>query len=117
MTIEVSVQSLLAIGLPTLVALGGSLWGVLWWAARHYFCLRSQFEAAQDSMQAQHHQHVERLASLEARMDKLPTNEQMEGLRGDIRALSAQLEGLATLQQHMSRQVELLNGFLLEHRA
>lgn len=41
----------------------------------------------------------------------------MADLRGDFRALSAQISGMAAVQTSMARQVEMLNQFLLERRA
>lgn len=116
MMIEFSLSTLLGLGVPTFLALGGAMWGTIWWAVRHYFVRRTEFDQAVMERNGHFSRQDARLASLEARMDELPTSEQLAGLRGDFRALGAQMDGLAAAQQAMNRQIEMLNRFLLERR-
>ena len=97
--------------------LGGAVGGALWWAVQHYFVRRDEFEAAVRTRDEHFGRQEARMTTLEAHLAALPSAEQMADLRGDFRALSAQISGMAAVQTSMARQVEMLNQFLLERRA
>lgn len=113
MMVELTWQSLLGLGIPCSLALGGALW----WAVQHYFVRRDEFEAAERARDEHRRRQDARMSTLEAHLAALPSAEQMADLRGDFRALSAQISGMAAVQTSMARQVEMLNQFLLERRA
>lgn len=117
MMVELTWQSLLGLGIPCFFALGGAVGGALWWAVQHYFVRRDEFEAAVRTRDEHFGRQEARMTTLEAHLAALPSAEQMADLRGDFRALSAQISGMAAVQTSMARQVEMLNQFLLERRA
>lgn len=94
-----------------------ALGGAGWWCVCHFFVPRKIFDQHQEEAERSRRRLDERIQAMEARLEALPTSEQMAGLRGDFRALGAQMKGLADAQQAMSRQIETLTRFLLEHRA
>ena len=117
MMVKLTWQSLLGLGIPCFLALGGAVGGALWWAVQHYFVRRDEFEAAERARDEHRRRQDARMSTLEAHLAALPSAEQMADLRGDFRALSAQISGMAAVQTSMARQVEMLNQFLLERRA
>ena len=117
MMVELTWQSLLGLGIPCFLALGGAVGGALWWAVQHYFVRRDEFDAAVHTRDEYFRRQEARMTTLEAHLASLPSAEQMADLRGDFRALSAQISGMAAVQTSMARQVEMLNQFLLERRA
>ena len=117
MMVELTWQSLLGLGIPCSLALGGAVGGALWWAVQHYFVRRDEFEATERARDEHRRRQDARMSTLEAHLAALPSAEQIADPRGDFRALSAQISGMAAVQTSMARQVEMLNQFLLERRA
>lgn len=117
MMVELTWQTLAGLGVPSVLGIGAAMMGVLWWAAKHYFVRRDEFDRAVRERNEHFAQADIRMTAIESRLDDLPTAEQLAGLRGDFRALSTQMDGLATAQQTMSRQLETLTRFLLEHKS
>lgn len=99
-----------------LAGLATALGGAGWWCVCHFFVPRKIFDQHQEEAEQSRRRLAERIQAMETRLEALPTSEQMAGLRGDFRALGAQMKSLADAQQTMSRQIETLTRFLLEHR-
>lgn len=100
-----------------LTGLVTALGGAGWWCVCHFFVPRKVFDQHQEEAEQSRRRLAERIQAMEARLEALPTSEQVAGLRGDFRTLGAQIKGLAEAQQTMSRQIETLTRFLLERKA
>jgi len=58
-----------------------------------------------------------KIQALEDHVAHMPTDKEMETLRGDLQSIEAQLEGQRDLLKRVERQTSLIHEHLLNHRA
>lgn len=98
------------------VALG---WTVFMFLAQRSKATKEQIHALREAHDKRLDNHAERLTRTEERIVHLPTNTALSeltarvgDLHGDLKALTAKLEGWEKVAEMMGRQIELMDQFL-----
>lgn len=116
------------------LALGTAILGVGWWAVRKYFVPRAEAEAqrAEDQRAAVEERTklvatsqkladtvdklTDRVVALEVRVNALPTESMLHNLNVAITALGSTQQGQQTQLEGISRTLERIQQYLMEHK-